>query len=249
MATLHFPHFPITDRPVDYPDSVVLEQRYPSVDAGDIEKDTFTITIQDDFPFLTSNNSGMKRVFRTNMQIESSGKSVAVVCKLAMGRTHFVSLDKEAQKYEKNLKDLQGTVIPHIYGFFTGKSFDGITGVLVMEDCGEPLRFDSGDPKELQQGLVDAMVALHQRGGAVYTRGGLLSKNHVLARRSLDGKLRVTIISFRDTSIDHPCKFKGKLILGEPTPEWEELCEELDYIIRNAHYYTMAEPPYTLLQS
>ncbi|TFK78009.1 hypothetical protein K466DRAFT_607420 [Polyporus arcularius HHB13444] len=140
MVALQFLDLPVQDPPSGCPkeESLTLRQVYPSPPAGD--PDAAKYTIETILHCLSSQKWGMKRVYRAIMRIESTGDTKTVICKVAMGRTHFAQLKREGRIYDEHLKGLQGTVVPHVYGFFAGRGFDGKTGVLVMEECGVPLR-------------------------------------------------------------------------------------------------------------
>ncbi len=144
MSTLKFPRFPVEAAPPDYPEeSLFLRQFHPTSASSDCKITTHIIT--DIIEVLSYNDGGMRRVYRASIRDESTKQSTIVVCKIAMGRSYFNNLKREAEVYKRHLSKLQGTVVPQVFGFFTGHSFDGKTCILVMQDCGVRLRVPHSD--------------------------------------------------------------------------------------------------------
>lgn len=71
--------------------------------------------------------------------------SRAVICKLAYGSRAVKLLTHEARLYHENLRALQGVCVPECYGYYTGETPEGVTGCLLLQDCGKGLeyRFES----------------------------------------------------------------------------------------------------------
>ena len=65
-------------------------------------------------------------------------ESVAV-CKVAYGKNRVQLLKKEADIYHTKLAALQGNGVPSLYGCWIGQTDKGLTAVLILQDCGEPL--------------------------------------------------------------------------------------------------------------
>lgn len=57
---------------------------------------------------------------------------------------------KEAQRYERDLSLLQGTLVPRFYGLFEAMMYDKRVSVLVIEDCGESLDVLDGSLKPIR---------------------------------------------------------------------------------------------------
>lgn len=84
--------------------------------------------------------SGMRRVFCVTIVSEVLQDTREFICEVAFGRRWFAGLKEEALLYEGNLSPLCGKAIPIYYGFFKGETYEGRTGIMVLEDCGKPLR-------------------------------------------------------------------------------------------------------------
>ncbi|KZT27971.1 hypothetical protein NEOLEDRAFT_948060 [Neolentinus lepideus HHB14362 ss-1] len=70
--------------------------------------------------------------------IETTPKR-SVALKFARTPTALVDLCSEEKVYTHKLFDLQGTVVPHCFGFYEELSGGETVGCLVLEDRGEPV--------------------------------------------------------------------------------------------------------------
>ncbi|KAJ2972942.1 hypothetical protein NUW54_g12163 [Trametes sanguinea] len=61
------------------------------------------------------------------------------ICKIDCGRQRANVLKDEADVYRDKLAHLQGKWVPKLYGCYLGETNEGLTGILIMEDCGQPL--------------------------------------------------------------------------------------------------------------
>ena len=82
----------------------------------------------------------MRRVFRVTIVSEVIKETRDFICKVAFGRRWFEVLKPEALLYEGKLHPLCGKAVPIYYGLFKGETYEGRTGIMVLEDCGKPLR-------------------------------------------------------------------------------------------------------------
>ena len=83
---------------------------------------------------------GMRRVFRVTIVSEAMEETRDFICKVAFGRRWHQVLKEEASLYEGKLEPLCGKAVPGYYGFFEGETYEGRTGIMILEDCGRPLR-------------------------------------------------------------------------------------------------------------
>ena len=89
---------------------------------------------------VSNRASGMRRVFRVTIVSEVIKETRDFICKVAFGRRWFEVLKEEALLYEGKLHPLCGKAVPIYYGLFKGETYEGRTGIMVLEDCGKPLR-------------------------------------------------------------------------------------------------------------
>ncbi len=86
---------------------------------------------------------GNSQVFRAELRIVANGRLTEqrreVVCKVAYGERQIEILRKEADLYNTKLRDLQGRVVPFMYGCYIDDTEEGPTGVLVLQYCGVAL--------------------------------------------------------------------------------------------------------------
>ena len=96
---------------------------------------------------ITTSSDGNSQVFRAELRIVAAGGLTDhdygrdVVCKVAYGHRQIEVLQKEADLYNTKLRHLQGTVVPLMYGCYIDDTEEGLTGVLVLQDCGDPLEY------------------------------------------------------------------------------------------------------------
>jgi hypothetical protein len=64
----------------------------------------------------------------------------AIALKIAHGVQEFMGMEREVEFYEHELKNLQGTVVPRMHGFFRGTTIDLIVaGCMLLEFCEGPM--------------------------------------------------------------------------------------------------------------
>ncbi|RDX41264.1 hypothetical protein OH76DRAFT_1393416 [Lentinus brumalis] len=190
------------------------------------------------FAYISDNvaetGDGELEVVRATLQTEldcrdaptshSSGSSTEcdVVCKVAHSKLRLNELKEEARLYEGALAPLQGTVVPKYYGCFIGNSPDGVVGVLVTEDCGDPLSRElKSYSKRFRQ---TALEALMDRAGVAH--GNFTRRNIV----SWDDDLEwLRLVNFQSAR-EHDCPCVAKSIDTTKTLSWGDIrCHELYY--------------------
>jgi len=83
-------------------------------------------------------NRGMNpkgTIFLADLSALGASKTIPAVCKVAKGIESLKKLEREAEVYQKHLVSLQGTVVPKLYGHFTGVIGGEAFGVLLLEYC------------------------------------------------------------------------------------------------------------------
>ncbi|KAI0800076.1 hypothetical protein C8Q74DRAFT_1190409 [Fomes fomentarius] len=152
---------------------------------------------------------------------------------IAFGTRRVNILREEAVIYNTKLLALQGKYVPLVHGFHVGRSTDGLSAVLVMDDCGnrmsESLRCQ---PLATRVHVVEALLAIHQAG---IQHNDLAERNIVLSSRT--GQQRIPfIVDFGDAT-EHVCPVdRNQVQLDHPAPnriefgcdEMWEVCEETD---------------------
>ncbi|PBL04278.1 hypothetical protein ARMGADRAFT_905691, partial [Armillaria gallica] len=125
-----------------------------------------------------------RNIFRASMH-PSGGQPTMVIIKMSHTEEEFSRLQQEAKVYDKNLRNLQGTVVPKCYGLFATNNRGTKTGCLVLEYCATAkiLSLD-----EYRQNVRAAVNKIHQAG---IIHGGVGCSSHILSTR--DG---VRIIDF-----------------------------------------------------
>ncbi|KDR80117.1 hypothetical protein GALMADRAFT_62327 [Galerina marginata CBS 339.88] len=106
-----------------------------------------------------------------------SAKEEKIVCKLAHGHGNVKSLEREAEFYRNDLKDLQGKVVPQYFGFYKQDLGETIACLL--------LEYIDDDDKDITNGplwyrrVMLAMAEVHKAG---IIHGGLLDfkKEHII---------------------------------------------------------------------
>ncbi|KAJ6551656.1 hypothetical protein B0H19DRAFT_1031018 [Mycena capillaripes] len=118
-----------------------------------------------------------------------------VALKVARGKEEVEEMEWEAGFYEHQLKDLQGTVVPKCYGFYTAKVHGTSLGCLLLEYCSGPPVEPERVP-EVNRKIVRAAYALHKAG---VLHGDLLDGHHfVLMGRD------IRIVDF-SVAVPHQC--------------------------------------------
>lgn len=169
-----------------------------------------------------------------------------VVCKAAYGARCIDELKKEADIYQR-LRALWGDVVPWLYGCYHGQTdSEGLTGVLVLEDCGTPMehsldcysptcRCVHGQPVQNYYAIqvryhstrvlvVNALRRIHQSG---IKHCDIASRNIIISKYN-NGSIRIVFIDF-GASEEHDCPYSGgKIELYSKEPLLDEFkCREL----------------------
>ncbi|KAJ7198827.1 hypothetical protein GGX14DRAFT_373805 [Mycena pura] len=97
-----------------------------------------------------------------------------VAAKIARGKEEVEDMEREAGLYEHQLKDLQGTIVPTCYGFYTAKVNGQSLGCLLLEYC-SGLPADPERVPELNRKVLAAAYALHAAG---VLHGDLHNRHH-----------------------------------------------------------------------
>ncbi|KAJ7248216.1 hypothetical protein B0H12DRAFT_1020110 [Mycena haematopus] len=121
--------------------------------------------------------------------------SNVVALKLAHGKEEVEEMEREAGFYENQLKDLQGTVVPKCYGFYTTKVRGTPLGCLLLEYCSGP-PVDRNRVQEVKWKSMQAAYALHKAG----VLHGDLDDGHHFIPMGLD----VRIVDFT-VAVAHHC--------------------------------------------
>ncbi|KAF8218273.1 hypothetical protein K438DRAFT_1747467 [Mycena galopus ATCC 62051] len=121
-----------------------------------------------------------------------------VALKIARGYEEVEEMEREAGFYENQLKDLQGTVVPKCYGFYTAKiRGTQALGCLLLEYCsGAPVELLRVRKDEVNWKTMQAAYAVHEAG---VLHGDLLDGRHFIPMG-----LDVRIIDF-SVSVAHHC--------------------------------------------
>ncbi len=95
---------------------------------------------------ISAGSDGNTQVFRAELRIVANGRLTEqrreVVCKVAYGERQIEILRKEADLYNTKLRDLQGRVVPLMYGCYIDDTDEGPTGVLILQYCGVALTYE-----------------------------------------------------------------------------------------------------------
>ncbi|RPD55434.1 hypothetical protein L227DRAFT_579635 [Lentinus tigrinus ALCF2SS1-6] len=153
--------------------------------------------------------------------------SVTVILKVAMGRTYVRNLLKEAEIYLDKLKPLFTSRVPHVYGFWQGETYEGQTAVMVMQDCGRPLKRDIvQQPPKFRQLVIDHLVAVH-RAGVSFRDFGM---DNVVAFQTPEGSFYPMLVGFGHADGSHECPFKGDIGVYSPQPKEPLPCSQLWHV-------------------
>lgn len=87
---------------------------------------------------ISSYHNGLHKVIRATMVTVKTGETHDVVCKVACTREAFKRLQEESRVYD-HLRPIMPDYVPYVFALFTGETYEGRTGVLVMQDGGERL--------------------------------------------------------------------------------------------------------------
>ncbi|KAI9057564.1 hypothetical protein FKP32DRAFT_1598133 [Trametes sanguinea] len=220
VSTLGFPSaslLPRTCLPTQPPSYVLTAWT-----EGTPSRTSFTVTSI--VECITESEKGMRRVLRVNVASEAFQEPRQLICKVAFGRRWFKLLKEESLLYEGKLKPLRGTVVPHYYGFFAGDTYEGMTGVMVLEDCGQPA-CDSIEHQPLwfRALVLEALVAVHRAGIAFQDPVMSLESNVVIRYDPASDKHVPKFVSFSKlnvTALHHDCPYDSDDVkIGEDEPE------------------------------
>ncbi|RPD54211.1 hypothetical protein L226DRAFT_472166 [Lentinus tigrinus ALCF2SS1-7] len=151
------------------------------------------------------------------MVIKLRGITRTFIFKVAFGRRHAKDLKKEAKLYEGKLHPLCGKAVPIYYGYYMGETYEGLTGVMMLEDCGRPLRVPlRQQPIYFRGTVLTHLIDIHRAGVALDAFG----LGHIVATKvpGTDDKLFPVIIDFLDANDAHKCEYEGDFTFYEPIP-------------------------------
>ncbi|KAI9068201.1 hypothetical protein FKP32DRAFT_182796 [Trametes sanguinea] len=127
-----------------------------------------------------------------------------VVCKVGYHKAQLDFIRDEAKIYEKHFltPGTMGQVVPTYMGLFVGDTYEGMTTVLVLEDCGRPL-LDclSHYSLEFRIDVIAALTAVHMAG---VTLPGFYEENIVVKKRPGETKYTPIIVDF-SCAHSHEC--------------------------------------------
>ncbi|KAI0800068.1 hypothetical protein C8Q74DRAFT_388968 [Fomes fomentarius] len=87
---------------------------------------------------ISYHRNGLHKVVRATMVTVETGETHDVVCKVACTREAFKRLQEESRVYD-HLRPIMPDYVPYVFSLLTGETYEGRTGVLVMQDGGEKL--------------------------------------------------------------------------------------------------------------
>ncbi|OSD03745.1 hypothetical protein PYCCODRAFT_1466657 [Trametes coccinea BRFM310] len=219
-STLEFPSEPLLSRGCPpQPPSYVLTATTDGSPSG------MSYIVTSIVECITEREKGLRRVFRVKVRSETFQEPRQLICKVAFGRQWFRSLEAEALLYEQKLKPLWGKVVPHYYGFFRGDTYEGKTGILLMEDCGQPASDElSRQPLYFRKLLLEAFVALHRAGVSFQDSGLCFEDNVVIHYDPASDKHVPKLIDFSVVYPDHQCLYNhSEIVEGAPEPSLSEI--------------------------
>ncbi|KAI0683809.1 hypothetical protein C8T65DRAFT_749273 [Cerioporus squamosus] len=159
------------------------------------------------------------------MVVESSGIPGDFIFKVAFGRRHFKDLKEEAKLYKGKLQPLWGKAVPIYYGFFMGETYEGQTGIMMLEDCGHclrvPLRQQPGLGNDMGMGnpwgtALHHLIDIHRAGVKLHDFDvGNIVVSPIPGRAAM---LFPVIIDLCDTDGKHQCGYKDELTPYAPMP-------------------------------
>ncbi|KII85396.1 hypothetical protein PLICRDRAFT_700930 [Plicaturopsis crispa FD-325 SS-3] len=151
----------------------------------------------------------------------------------------YIDLEAEADVYQANLVRLQGTVIPHYYGFYQS-SDDSEEKVccLVLEDCGDPVPSFYGLPADVKLKIMQLVKTLHDEGYGLCD----FAERNVVCRDD-----RYRLIDFDDIAT-HSCNWDGNLHVGERRPT-NLVCRYTLVCGLDMNFWPVVRPPSVLIGS
>ncbi|KAJ3552974.1 hypothetical protein NM688_g3867 [Phlebia brevispora] len=187
------------------------------------EWDETTSPEHDSFQFTSRHalHTGNSRVFKGTLKIGDEVYPKQVVCKLVSGDTSRSR--SEAEFYVKNLKTVQGLLVPKFIGLFYGTSkYTGEdVGCILLEYGGEALKDDWSDiPIVIRSKVMGELLQLHRIG--VY-HNDFRPENFVI-----DETGQPRMIDFEGAEMHQCLLTKWEFTMYEPEPLRAELkCPEV----------------------
>ncbi|KAJ8462733.1 hypothetical protein ONZ45_g17826 [Pleurotus djamor] len=129
--------------------------------------------------------------------------------------------------------DIQGTVVPICYGLYEAVVYGKLVSVLVLDDCGEPVRYDTKKVRlDVRKSIFSLVTCLHGFG---YEHNDLTPGNILTTE---EGHIFLTDL---EDIRPHKCGVPPVLTVGDFTPSLQEFgCIELHKIARHLKLW---EPP------
>ncbi|OBZ74459.1 hypothetical protein A0H81_05251 [Grifola frondosa] len=218
MSTLSFPNDPTDGKRLG---CVNLPAFIENIDATPTH---FTVI---NLRFLHSGNS---KVYRGDLCCDGQ-EPRDVVFKIVYGEKSINRMQCEAGLYQKELRDLQGEVVPRFYGLFEGETGDGQTGCLVLGYIGKTLEYYLyAMNNKFRCAVINAILAIHCTG---VEHCDFDERNIVV-----DENNKPFIIDF-DSSKRHHCGLAMRIKFGAKKPERHEIgCDELYDAAQMAEVWT-----------
>ncbi|KAF8899138.1 hypothetical protein BD779DRAFT_62931 [Infundibulicybe gibba] len=169
-----------------------------------------------------------RRVFIARLGPRGEKPTQVIIVKNARGAEELEELTHESERYEKELKHLQGTIVPRCFGFYRGKALGVDHGCLLLEYCTGPPIISMFN---FNQKLLRAAYKMH-RAGIIH--GDLLDSRHCLKMGN-----EVRIIDF-SLAVRHRCKLERTSQTSEDgTSESSVNCPEMELLEKT--YGAMSE--------
>uniref|UniRef100_A0A0W0F1P9 Protein kinase domain-containing protein n=1 Tax=Moniliophthora roreri TaxID=221103 RepID=A0A0W0F1P9_MONRR len=160
-----------------------------------------------------------------------------VAVKIVHGKSEVRRLEHEADIYRKELKGLQGKIVPKFYGLYTASHYGVDAAVMILEYCGTGTD-PTLDFNEFNRLLMLAACKLHQVG---IVHGALSDHRHILAV----GR-QIRIIDFANAGHSHQCF--GALPTLDNNSSVSRGCDELERLEREYGSQEMKTTHANLLQ-
>ncbi|KAI0800075.1 hypothetical protein C8Q74DRAFT_1234136 [Fomes fomentarius] len=191
------------------------------------------LTVVDIKEKLSYNQNVNLHIYRAALVAASTGDiRHDVVCKEAYQRHQYRLLKEEAEVYLKlDQQDICGHSVPMFFGFYTGQTGDGLTGLLLLEYGGDTLSVPLvRQPSDFRRRVITTLITIH-RAGVVHNE---FEERHIVVRVLDDGSHWPMLVDFSRAK-EHICPFEGKLKLYSPKPaDRHDYCNELWVVINYA---------------
>ncbi|TBU41401.1 hypothetical protein BD309DRAFT_965351 [Dichomitus squalens] len=193
---------------------------------------------------VLSSKAHCSAVLRVKLRPEASDVSVndlTVICKVGWGRIHAQKIKKEAELYRDKLSHLQGDGLPWVYGCYDGVTDEGVTRVLVLEDCGQPLHKPLMEcPATFRHLACGVLVEVHKAG---VIHNGFTERNIVISVFNdgpNEGKYAPVLVDFGEAT-EHQCPFNGNIQADGLRPERSDIiCDEIYYSCMESDFWRPA---------